>query len=129
MQRRWLFLALVGGVFLASCNRDPEVAKRKYLENGNRYFDRGKYREASIMYRNAIQKDAKFGDAYYRLALTEWKLGRMSNAIRPLERAVGLLDKHRPEYLDASLKLGEVYLMAASQATAARQAQLLGEVD
>src|SRR3984893_3388181 len=130
MQRRRLFLALVGGVFLASCNRDPEVAKRKYLENGNRYFEKGKYREASIMYRNAIQKDGKFGEAYYRLAITEWKLGRLANSVRPLERAVTLLDKNSTEYKDANLKLGEVYLMAAGQANSlSTQNQWLNEVN
>ncbi|MCU1274567.1 MAG: Tetratricopeptide 2 repeat protein [Bryobacterales bacterium] len=130
MRRRQLFLALVTGVFLVSCNRDPEVAKRKYLENGNRYFDRGKYREASIMYRNAIQKDAKFGEAYYRLAVTEWKLGRLSNSVRPLERAVGLLDKNGSAYKDANLKLAEIYLMAAGQANSiSTQNQWLGEVN
>ena len=81
MRHKRLFLALVSGVFLFSCNRDPEVAKKKYLENGNRYFEKGKYREASIMYRNAIQKDGKCGEAYYRLAVTEWKLGRLANSV------------------------------------------------
>ena len=130
MRRRQLFLALVSGVFLFSCNRDPEVAKKKYLENGNRYFERGKYREASIMYRNAIQKDGKFGEAYYRLAVTEWKLGRLANSVRPLERAVTLMDKNSSAYKDASLKLGEVYLMAAGQANSlSTQNQWLGEVN
>src|SRR6266850_6096161 len=101
---RFFFLYLCGlcAALLVSCNRNPEIAKKKYLENGNRYFDRGKYREASIMYRNAIQKDAKFGEAYYRLAVTEWKLGRLGNSVRPLERAVGLLDKNSSAYKDAN---------------------------
>jgi len=127
---RFFFLYLCGlcAALLVSCNRDPEIAKRKYLENGNRYFSKAKYKEASIMYRNAIQKDPKFGEAYYRLALTEWTLGRTANAVRPLERAIELLDKNRPEYRDADLKLAEVYLMAAGEASAnGKQQQLLGE--
>ena len=128
---RFLFLCLCAlcAALLVSCNRDPEIAKRKYLQNGNLYFSKAKYKEASIMYRNAIQKDPKFGEAYYRLALTEWTLGRKANAVRPLERAVELLDKNRPEYRDADLKLAEVYLMAAGEAsTNAKQQQLLVEV-
>jgi tetratricopeptide (TPR) repeat protein len=121
---------ILSAALLISCNRDPEVAKKKYLENGNRYFANAKYKEASIMYRNAIQKDPKFGEAYYRLALTEWKLGRMANTVRPLERAVGLLDKSKPEYADASLKLGEVYVAAAGEQTVpARRAELLTEAE
>src|SRR5262249_4460679 len=56
-----------------SCSRDPNAIKARYLQNGNKYFEKGKYKEASIMYRTALQKDQKFGEAYYRLALTELK--------------------------------------------------------
>ena len=50
--------------------------------------------------------------------------------MRPLERAVTLLDKNSTEYKDASLKLGEVYLMAAGQANSlSTQNQWLGEVN
>ena len=47
---------------LAACNRDPNVAKVKYVENGNKYFNNGKYKEALIMYRNALKRDLKYGD-------------------------------------------------------------------
>ena len=53
--------------FVAACNRDPNVAKKKYVENGNRYYEKGKYKEALIMYRNALKRDMRFGEAYYRL--------------------------------------------------------------
>jgi hypothetical protein len=46
-----------------SCNRDPNVAKKRYLDSGNKYFEKGKYKEASIMYRNALQKDMRYGPA------------------------------------------------------------------
>ena len=55
-------LAVLGG-----CRRDPNVAKKKYLESGNRYFANGKYREARIMYLDALQKDQRFGPAHYHL--------------------------------------------------------------
>jgi hypothetical protein len=32
---------------LTGCSRDPNVRKQKYLESGQRYFDKGMYREAS----------------------------------------------------------------------------------
>src|SRR5947208_10873671 len=50
--------------------------KQKYLESGQRYYDRGKYREAAIQYENAIQVDARFAEAHYKLALAEMKLQR-----------------------------------------------------
>ena len=84
--RRLLCIALI--VFAGvSCSRDPEVVKRKYLESGNRYFDRGKYKEAYIMYRNALKKDARYSEAYYRAGLTELRMGEPLAALRDMRRA------------------------------------------
>ena len=82
-------VVILAALTLVSCSRDPNVAKKRYLENGNRYFARGKFKEASIMYRNALQKDQRYGPAYYRLALTDLKLGRIPNALGELRRASG----------------------------------------
>jgi len=111
MNRRWLSI-LVGFALLGvSCSRDPEVAKRKYLESGNRYFARGKYNEASIMYRTALKKDPRYGEAYYRLGLTALKQNNPAAAERALSRAFSLL-KPGPERDDAVSKLSDIYLAA-----------------
>src|SRR5437762_8989489 len=73
-----------------SCSRDPNTVKADILRNGNKYFDRGKYKEASIMYRTALQKDAKYGEAYYRWALVDLKLAQPISAVQNLRRAVEL---------------------------------------
>jgi tetratricopeptide (TPR) repeat protein len=101
--RGWLVIA---GLLLAACSTDPNVVKKKYLDSGNKYYDRGKYKEALIMYRNALRKDLKFGEAYYRAALTEIKLGRVTEAARSLHRAVEL----QPNNLDAHNRLINIYL-------------------
>jgi len=98
-------LLIVAGV---SCSRDPNVVKVKYLENGNRYFDKGQYKEAYIMYRNALKKDLKYSEAYYRVALTEMKLGRPLDASRDFRRAIDT----NPKNQDARIQLGELYLLA-----------------
>lgn len=95
-----------------SCNRDPKVVSRKYLENGTKYYDRGKYKEARIMYLNALKKDALNGEAYYQLALTYLKLGQVPDAVRPLRRAVELI-KSGPHLADAKIKLADIYVIAA----------------
>ena len=100
---------LLLSAFMISCSRDPNVVKLRYLNNGNKYFDKGKFKEASIMYRTAIQKDAKFGQAYYRLALTNLKLGQPVSAVPPLRRAVELLAAG-PDRTDARIKLADIYL-------------------
>src|ERR1017187_1218531 len=76
---------------LVSCSRDPNVAKRRYLESGNKYFDKGKFKEARIMYLNAKAKDQRWGPAYYKLGVTALKLGSVSEAVNAFRRAVELL--------------------------------------
>src|SRR5262245_2533051 len=39
-------LIVFAAVLSTSCSKNPEVAKRKYLESGDSYFARKKYQEA-----------------------------------------------------------------------------------
>lgn len=95
-------LAFVG------CDNDPKVARQKYLETGNRYFKNGKYREAVIFYRRALQKDGRFAEAYYALGNAELKSGKPMEALRAYQRCVEL-DRNNT---DAASKLAEIYLAA-----------------
>jgi hypothetical protein len=63
-----LAAAAVSLTAAAGCSKDPEVAKREYLESGDRYVAEKKFSEAAIEYRNAIQQDARFGEARFKLA-------------------------------------------------------------
>src|SRR2546430_15053720 len=108
---RYLAIALAA-IFLISCNRDPNYLKGKYLQSGNKYFSAGRYKEASIMYRKAIEADRKFGPAYYHLALTDLKLGHVPNAVPALRRAVELLKPGTSDADDADLKLSEIMILA-----------------
>src|ERR1700722_2616612 len=103
-------VVVLAALTLIGCSRDPNVAKKRYLENGDKYFAKGKYKEASIMYRNALQKDQRYGIAYYRLALTDLKLNRVPNSIGELRRAIELLPKDQKEHVDAEVRLAEIYL-------------------
>ena len=109
--------------FAASCSRDPQVQAKRYVENGNKFFDKAKYKEASIMYRRALQRDLRDGEAYYRLGLADIKLGTFADAVRALHRAVEL----EPKNSDAATKLADIYLVASSQ-DPSRAAPLLKEV-
>jgi tetratricopeptide (TPR) repeat protein len=93
-------------LFTAACSRDPEKVKAAYVERGNEYFKNGKYKEASIMYKSALKKDLRYGEAYYRLGLSELRLGRYVDAVRSLRRAVEL----QPDNLDATAQLADMYL-------------------
>lgn len=99
--------ALTGAVLaailsLSGCSRDPQ----KLLETGNRYFEDGKYREAALIYQRAVQGDRRFGEAYYRLGLAEYQLGRYLPAFRALLRAM----EFQPDNSDAFERLTDIYL-------------------
>ena len=103
-----IFLILPLLLMAVACTRDPKQVSKKYVETGNKYFDRGRFKQASIMYRTALNKDRLNGEAYYRLGLTNLKLGELANAVRVLRRAVEL----QPGNDDAISKLADIYLMA-----------------
>src|SRR6202171_2166716 len=110
MMRLNLLFILPLLVFVGACNRDPKVVCKKYVDNGNKYYDRGKYKEASIMYRNALKKDPRYSDAYYHLGLVDLRLGLYGEAQRALLRAVET-DTEKKN-IDAVVKLADLHLAA-----------------
>jgi tetratricopeptide (TPR) repeat protein len=118
------FTAIVIGLMLVGCDSDPKVARQKYLETGDRYLKNGKYREAVIFYKRALQKDARFAEAYCHLGDAELKRGSAIDALRALQRCVEL-DQNNTE---AATKLAEIYLTAYSRSEA-KPKNLLKEIE
>ncbi|MFZ0815105.1 MAG: tetratricopeptide repeat protein [Candidatus Sulfotelmatobacter sp.] len=96
-----LFLVgfLVSAMFTA-CSRDPNVRKQKYLESGDRYFEKGKYAEAAIQYSNAIQLDSRFAQAHYQLGEAYLKQGDRTRAFQELSRTVELDPNNYRAHID-----------------------------
>jgi len=109
---------------LFACGTNKEATKKRLLESGNSYFEHGKYREAAIIYRRAIAEDRRFGEAYYRLALAELRMGRIVQALRALRRATEL----EPENADAFGKLSEIYVLAFLSSTGTARDKLIAEL-
>ncbi|MGA7402176.1 MAG: tetratricopeptide repeat protein [Candidatus Sulfotelmatobacter sp.] len=106
-------LLLVGFLITAvftGCSRDPNIRKQKYLESGDRYFDKGQYSEARIQYLNALKLDSRFAPARYMLGETYLKLGNGSQAFQELLQAVDLA----PDNYQAQIDLANL-LVAASR--------------
>lgn len=87
---------------LAGCR----ATKEAYLAKGNGLFDAGKYDDASLNYRKAIQKDPNFGEAYYRLGLTAAKLDQAALAYQALLQATQLM----PANISVKEHFGDVCL-------------------
>jgi tetratricopeptide (TPR) repeat protein len=96
-------------LLLSSCVRD--ASKERLLETGDTYFKKNDFGRAAILYRRAIQKDQRYGPAYYRLALADLKTGDLGPAAGDLKRAAELLPPNSPESMDAKVKLGDLYLL------------------
>jgi tetratricopeptide (TPR) repeat protein len=90
---------LIAALF-TGCSRDPNVRKQKFLESGDRYFAKGKYREAAIQYSNAIQIDSRFGQAHYQLGETYLKVGDSARAFQELSRTVELAPDNYRAHID-----------------------------
>lgn len=82
------------------------ATKQSYLSKGNKFYDAGNYAEASLNYLKAIQKDSKFGEAYYRLGLAAIKQNQPREAYSSLYRANQLL----PNRTDVTEKFADVCL-------------------
>ena len=111
---RFVSVILAALVGFTSCSRDPNVVKKRYLESGNKYFDKGRYKEASIQYRNALKRDQKYGAAHYKLALVSLKVGDVAGSVPSLRRAVELLPPDQADHWEAVVRLCEVYLLAGA---------------
>jgi tetratricopeptide (TPR) repeat protein len=105
-------------VLLSGCSRDPNVRKQKYLESGQRYFEKGKYGEAVIQFSNALQVDPKFPDAHYHLAQAYLKLQQWSPAYQELQRTLQFQPDNFSAHLDlANLLIGGGDLVQAQEHT------------
>ena len=91
-----------------ACNRDPNAAKRRYLERGDRYAAAGKYSEAVLEYRNAVQQAPRAGEARTKLADALVRTGNLPGALGEYIRAADLL----PEDLSLQVKAGNLLLLA-----------------
>jgi len=100
---------LVGVLLVVGCLASLSgcrTSTQGYVDKGNKLFEAGKYSEAAINYRKAIQKDQHNGEAFYRLGLTEIKEQNSREAFDALYRAVQLV----PENFTAKEQLGSLSL-------------------
>jgi tetratricopeptide (TPR) repeat protein len=97
-------LFLASCLLATSCAQDPQVAKRGFLESGNRYFERGRYGDAIIQYARALQKDTRYGEAHLRLADAYLASDNTKSALLEYVRAADLL----PDSTEAQIKAGRL---------------------
>ena len=112
---------LVGLALLvvAGCSESPATKKQKALERGERYLSDGKYNEAVIELKNALQVDPDFVPALYALGRAYMAKVWYADALRELERA----QKLAPDSLPVTLAIGRIYLESGMLAEALDRAE------
>lgn len=101
-------LLLIVATVAGGCAKDPEVAKREFLQSGDAYAAAGQHEEAVIEYRNALQQDPRFGAAQLKLAESYWAAGDRLSAAPAFVRAADLL----PGDLDLQVRAGNMLLVS-----------------
>src|SRR5262249_21883101 len=101
-------LVAVGLLALTACSRDPTKAAQRYVASGDAYASAGKYAEAIIQYRNAIQNDPRSSDARLKLAETSFRVGDGATALEQYIRTADL----RPDDVAVQLKTSKLLLLA-----------------
>ncbi len=85
MRKRYIVLVVVMAVLaivLVGCTRNPETAKRKYLESGMKYMDQKKYDSAVIQFKKALQVDPKYAEAHFQLATARTRLTALPGSVQ-----------------------------------------------
>jgi tetratricopeptide (TPR) repeat protein len=98
---------------------------RGHVEKGNQYFAQKNFSSAENEYRQAIQIDPHFSDAFYRLGLLQIQQEYPTAARQSVARAVDLDSKN----LNARLHLGDLLISSTQYAEARQQAEAVLQQD
>jgi len=106
MRKRRFHVLLLITLLLGACTQDPNVKKQQYLERGLAYHKEGKYNEAILQLKNALQIDPKFVPALHAIGRAYRAKSWTVDAMRELQRAV----EAEPDNLEARADLAQAYL-------------------
>jgi len=109
----------ISAAFAPGCGRNVEARKQAYVTSGDAYVEQGKFAEAAIEYRNAVQLDARFAEAHLKLAETYSRLGNHENALGAYVRAADLL----PDNAEVQITAGNYLLVAGQRKEAGDRAE------
>src|SRR5687768_3141332 len=119
---RWLLLCMLP---LAIACAGAGDRKQAFLDAGDRAAAAGKYPDAIIEYRNAIQVDDKFALAHLRLAEAYEKQGESFSALGSYVRAAEL----NPANLDLQVRAGNLLMATGKLSEAQARAKNVLEQD
>jgi len=111
--------------FLVGCTRNPDAAKRKYVESGMKYMGEKKYDSAVIQFKKALQIDPRWAEAHYELGEAELAQQHWAAAFREFSQA---LDQD-PNNVKAHLAIGTMWWQARKYSEAEEHARFVVDHD
>src|SRR3990170_6272826 len=78
MSKVRIILICILMITVTACS-SPEEKKVKHMDRGLKYYNEGKYNEAIIEYKNAVQIAPKDSEGHYRLGLALIRSGRVQD--------------------------------------------------
>ena len=110
-------------VALSSCG-GAEDRKEKYLEKGKVYLNDKNFEKARIEFKNVLQIDPKYAEAYFLMGQLEEKRMELLKAVSLYKKAIDL----DPAHIEAKVELAEIYTIAGTESTIKDAKKLISEV-
>src|SRR5271157_5464869 len=120
LRTRGIILVLLAMTLMLGCS-GPEQKKVKFYNRGKAYYEKADYVKAGLEFKNALQIDPKFADAWYMMGMVALKRGEFSQAYGNLSKAAELA----PEHNDAQAQVGSLLLLAREVDKAEEKAKLV----
>ncbi len=122
MRKRYIVSIVMAALLVgfAGCTRNPDAAKRKYVESGMKYMEQKKYDSAVIEFKKALQIDPRYSEAHYELGQAERAQQHWAAAFKEFSMA---LDQD-PNNTKAHLAVGH-HVVAGRQIQRCRRARPL----
>ncbi len=127
---KWRLAWVVSLVFVLAfagtgCGMVKDFRKSRHLKKAEQYYAEGKYKEATIEYRNALQYDPQNLDALKKLGLAYYESGQLGEAFPPLRR----YHEQNLSDLEVRQKVGTIYLLGRAYDKAREQAEAILAVE
>ncbi len=111
-------------ISLVACG-GAEERKVKYLEKGKAYLTEKNYDKAKIEFKNVMQIDPKFAEAYFYMGQLDEQNKELGKALGNYNKAIEL----DPKYTLAKVKLAKIYIIAGTDDYIGKAKKMLAEVD
>ena len=103
-------IGLLTTMLLISCTALFAQSENNDIRQGNQYFKEGKFAQAEVSYRKALQKNKTSFEANFNLGNALYRQGKYSNAFEQYKNAIALDQKDKKKLAAAFHNLGNALL-------------------